>query len=144
MPSTDGQPERRPRQRWRRTNAAKAGGRTHRLELKLTDDEFVRITAEAEVRQCSRQAVLMRALVADGTEAAARLRELEADLMSARRGVARLGANLNQALKLEHTRRLEGYQGPDFEQQLQRVLADSEAVMGRLRAVVERIAETAT
>ncbi len=127
--------------RWRRHNA-RGGSRPHRLELKLTDEEYVRVSAEAQVRQCSRQAVLMRALTADGAEAARRLREIEADLLSARRGVARVSGNLNQAVKLEHTRRLEGPSvGSEFEQDMRRVLGEVETVLQEMRAVLERIAE---
>lgn len=127
--------------RRRRANAAAgAGPRRHQLKLRLTDAENARLLAEAEVRQCSRQAVLMRALVSDGTEAVARLSAIEASLWSARRGVARAGANVNQAVKLEHTRRLEGvHGGGQFEEQLGSALAQLERAVTELTAALERL-----
>lgn len=125
--------------RWRRANSA--GERSHRIVLRLDDAEYVRLKAEAEVRQCSMQAVLMRAVSADGNEAARRLKNIENSLYSARRGLARAGANVNQAVKLEHTRRAEGAAASSgaFEDDVRAALAELRQSVADIERVLREV-----
>ena len=121
--------------RWRRMNDEVA--RPHRLVLKLSDAEDSKIRAEAAIRKISAQAVLMRAYNADSATAAAHFDMLAQDLLAARRTLVNVAGNINQAVKLEHTRRLEGFRdGVQFEEELRVELA-------RLREVIEHIDDIA-
>lgn len=125
--------------RWRRRNDAQ-GARDNRVVMKLSDREFALLSAEASVRKCSRQTVLMSAWRSRGGDTAKRVQLLQDDLMAARRLLARVSANLNQAVKLEHTRRLEGVaSGSQFEEDLRVVVRDLDVVMQDVNRVTGQV-----
>lgn len=126
---------------WRRRNSLE-GARTHRVEIKLNDEEYARAKAEATVRNCSMPAVFMSAWAADGAVAARRVEMLQDDLLAARRLMVRVSANLNQALKLEHTRRLENQSsGREFERDLQAVTQQLQVALRDIRRATEEVQE---
>lgn len=123
---------------WRRTRTGE-GPRRHRLELKLSDAEWVRVKAAAEVQQCSMQAVFTRALAADGAVAALKYQLLRDDLGSARRLLVQVSHNLNQTVRLAHIHELEGTPSPgQFEADVRALSGRLDAVMARIAGVVER------
>lgn len=123
--------------RWRRQNDETA--RPHRLEVKLSDAEDAQIAAEAEVRQISKPAVLMRAYRADSATASAYYDMLTADLLMVRRTMAQISRNLNQAVKLEHSRRLEGTGGgPELSEELAEMLDTLRAAVAQVDDIVDQ------
>ena len=126
--------------RWRRKNDDTA--RPHRLTIKLSDTEDAQISAEAKIRQISKPAVLMRAYRADSATAAAYYDMLAADVLMLRRTMAQISRNLNQAVKLEHTRRLEGVgEGPELSRDLQALIGDLREAMDMIDQVVDKASQ---
>lgn len=120
---------------WRRRNSAK-GARQHVVQVKLSDEEFALLTAHAEVRRCSRPMVLMSSWKSGGSDTAARVQMLQDDLLAARRLLARVSANLNQAVKLVHTRRLEGVaDGYELDEALNDLMGDLPVVLKDIERV---------
>lgn len=78
----------------RRANASEP--RSRRLVLRLSDGEFAMLEALSAVQGVSKQAVLMRAVLTGGTDAAARYERLREDLGSTRFLLANVANNVNQ------------------------------------------------
>lgn len=129
------------RRRWRRPNTTdRVGGRRHRVEIKLTDAEYVKVRAAAAVQRCSLPAVYTRAFAADGAMAALHYQFLRDDLGSARRLMVQVSNNLNQAVRLAHVHQLEGTHEPrQFENELRAVSAALADVIAKVTRVVERV-----
>lgn len=124
------------RRRWRRVNSA--GKRTHRVEIKLSDEEYARVRAAAEVQRCSLPAVFTRAIAADGSVAALKYQLLRDDLGSARRLMVQVSNNLNQAVRLAHVHELDGSPSPRrFEQDLRAVTTRLDEVIGQVGRIVD-------
>lgn len=119
------------RRRWRRSNSA--AKRAHRVEITLSDEEYVRVKAAAEVQRCSMPAVFTRAIAADGSLAALKYQLLRDDLGSARRLMVQVSNNLNQAIRLAHIHQMEGTASP------QQFEADLRALAARLDEVVTAV-----
>ena len=130
-----------PARRRRRPNtSARAGKRRHRVEIKLTDAEYVKVRAAAAVQRCSLPAVYTRAFAADGSMAALHYQFLRDDLGSARRLMVQVSNNLNQAVRLAHVHDREGTHSPrQFAEELHGVVAELSRVIAEVTRVVERV-----
>ena len=141
MTATSEGDENAPRRRtrpWRRTRT-ESGARQRRLEIKLSDAEWVRVKAAAAVQQCSMQAVFTRALANDGAVAALKYQLLRDDLASARRLLVQVSNNLNQAVRLAHVHELEGTRSPmEFEASLRAQRDRLDELVTRIGGVVDR------
>lgn len=129
------------RRRWRRPNTnGRAGKRSHRVEIKLTDAEYVKVKAAASVQRCSMPAVYTRAFATDGSMAALHYQFLRDDLSSARRLMVQVSNNLNQAVRLAHIHELEGTHSPhQFEDDLRAVASELAQVIGKVTRVVDSV-----
>lgn len=78
----------------RRANADEPRGR--RVVLKVTDRELSLLNSLARAQGVSKQAVLMRAVLTGGSDAAARYERLREDLSATRLLLANVANNVNQ------------------------------------------------
>lgn len=82
--------------------------REHRVVVRLSDAEFAMVTALSEAQGVSRPAVLMRALLTGGPEAAARYERLREELAATRFLLATVANNVNQLAHQANTFALSG------------------------------------
>lgn len=78
----------------RRANASER--RTRQVQLKLTEREYGMLASLSTMQGVSKQAVLMRALLTGGPDAAARYEQLREELTSTRFLLANVANNVNQ------------------------------------------------
>ncbi len=78
----------------RRANAS--AKRSKQLQVRLTEQEFTMLDAVSRMQGVSKQAVLMRALLTGGPDAAARYERLREELAGARFLLSNVANNLNQ------------------------------------------------
>lgn len=117
----------------RRANAGEPRDVRMVLSLTRSEDEFLRSLARAQ--GVSRQAVMMRATLTGGTDAAARYERLREDLSATRLLLANVANNVNQLAHQANSFALTG--GTPVE------AADVEKALGTVKAVVARIDEIA-
>lgn len=122
----------------RRANASEP--RDVRVVLSLTEreDQFLRSLAEAQ--GLSRQAVLMRATLTGGTDAAARYERLREDLSSARLLLANVANNVNQLAHQANSFAITGDHPVDTGE-VAKALAAVKAVIARVDEISGRIEE---
>lgn len=113
----------------RRANADEP--RKRRIVVKLTDAEFAFIEALAEAQAVSKPAVLMRAVLTGGTDAAARYEQLLEALSRTRYQLATIANNVNQ-LAFQANSFARGANEPVTED-------DVRAVMHDVRSIIDRV-----
>lgn len=113
----------------RRANANEP--RKNRLVLMTTDAEDELLRSLARSQGVSRQAVLMRAVLTGGTDAAARYEQLLEALARTRFQLATVANNVNQLAHQANTFALGGGEPVSAE--------DVRTVMAEVRAVIERV-----
>jgi len=120
----------------RRANADEP--RSKRVVLKLTDGEFAYLEALARAQYVSKQAVLMRAVLTGGTEAAARYEQLLEALARTRFQLATVANNVNQLAHQANSFAL-GSSEPVQAEDVHEVLHEVRAVMERVEGVAGQI-----
>lgn len=120
----------------RRANADEP--RSKRVVLKLTDGEFAYLEALARAQYVSKQAVLMRAVLTGGTEAAARYEQLLEALARTRFQLATVANNVNQLAHQANSFAL-GSSEPVQAEDVHEVLREVRAVMERVEGVAGQI-----
>jgi hypothetical protein len=116
----------------RRANTAEP--REHRVVLKVTASELALLESLARAQGVSKQAVLMRAVLTGGVDAAARYERLREDLSAARLVLANVANNVNQLAHQANSFALGGGDPVDAAD-VQRALAEVRAVIARVDAV---------
>ncbi|MDN6301540.1 MAG: MobC family plasmid mobilization relaxosome protein [Brachybacterium sp.] len=116
----------------RRANADEPRGR--RVVLKVTDRELSLLNSLARAQGVSKQAVLMRAVLTGGSDAAARYERLREDLSATRLLLANVANNVNQ---LAHQANAFAVTGgtPVSAEDVERALRDVRVVLARVDAV---------
>lgn len=124
--------ERRPVRR-RRVRAMNP--RDRRIVVKVNDEEFVQLTAMAEVQDISIPRLLMRSTFAGSSQSAAKLSVLHTELRGAVRLLGRLGVLLNQIAAIANAT---GEMSPE----LNRTLSGMRDQQERLARVVDNLEST--
>lgn len=118
----------------RRANADET--RDSRVVLKVTPSELQFLESLARAQGVSKQAVLMRAVLTGGPDAAARYERLREDLSAARLLLANVANNLNQLTHQANSFALIGGT-PVGTDEVARALAEVRSVVARVEAVAE-------
>lgn len=113
----------------RRANADEP--RQQRIVLKVTDRELAMLESLASAQGVSKQAVLMRALLTGGSDAAARYERLREDLSVTRLMLANVANNVNQLAHQANAFALGG-DTPVSAEDVQRALRDVRVVLDRV------------
>lgn len=116
----------------RRANAD--APRENRVVLKVTDQELALLESLAGAQGVSKQAVLMRAVLTGGSDAAARYERLREDLSVTRLMLANVANNVNQLAHQANSFAVTGGTPVDAED-VARALRDVRAVLARVDAV---------
>ncbi len=120
----------------RRANADEP--RSRRVVVKLTDAEFAFLEALSEAQGVSKQAVLMRAVLTGGTDAAARYEQLLEALSRARFQLATVANNVNQ-LAFQANSFARGSNEPVSEDDVRAVMREVRSMIDRVDAIAGRI-----
>lgn len=123
----------------RRANAA--ASRSRRVELKLTEEEFGLLEALAEAQGVSKQAVLMRAVLTGGPDAAARVDRMRDELRSLRLLLANVANNMNQLARQANAFALGGEE-PVSARDVQAVVDDAAQLVVRIGEFSQRASAT--
>lgn len=107
------------------------------LQLKVTASENEMLKSLARAQGVSRQAVLMRAVLTGGTDAAARYERLREELASTRLLLANVANNLNQLAHQANAYALGGGT-PVHAEDVASAVEDVRAVIARVQEVSER------
>ncbi|MGP5292170.1 plasmid mobilization relaxosome protein MobC [Brachybacterium tyrofermentans] len=102
--------------------------------LKVTDQELALLESLAGAQGVSKQAVLMRAVLTGGSDAAARYERLREDLSVTRLMLANVANNVNQLAHQANSFAVTGGTPVDAED-VERALRDVRAVLTRVDAV---------
>lgn len=116
----------------RRANADEP--REHRVVLKVTASELALLESLARAQGVSKQAVLMRAVLTGGVDAAARYERLREDLSATRLLLANVANNVNQLAHQANSFAVAGGT-PVSTEDVQRALRNVRAVLARVDAV---------
>lgn len=116
----------------RRANADAPRG--NRVVLKVTDQELALLESLARAQGISKQAVLMRAVLTGGSDAAARYERLREDLSVARLMLANVANNVNQLAHQANSFAVAGGT-PVSAEDVARALRDVRVVLARVDAV---------
>ena len=116
----------------RRANAGSARRRS--IQLKLTEEEFALLSALAKQQRVSKQAVLMRAVLTGGPDAAARFERLREELASTRFVLATVANNVNQLAHQANAFALTGGT-PVSSKDVAKALAEVKDLVARLDAI---------
>lgn len=119
----------------RRANADEA--RDIAIQLKVTASENQLLESISRAQGVSRQAVLMRAVLTGGTDAAARYERLREELASTRLLLANVANNLNQLAHQANAYALGGGT-PVHAEDVASAVEDVRAVIARVQEVSER------
>lgn len=123
----------------RRANAA--ASRSRRVELKLTEEEFGLLEALAEAQGVSKQAVLMRAVLTGGPDAAARVDRMRDELRGLRLLLANVANNMNQLARQANAFALGGEE-PVSAGEVRAVVDDAAQLVVRIEEFSERARAT--
>lgn len=123
----------------RRANASSS--RSRRVELKLTEEEFGLLEALAEAQGVSKQAVLMRAVLTGGPDAAARVDRLRDELRSLRLLLANVANNMNQLARQANAFALSGEE-PVSAREVQAVVDDAAQLVVSIGEFSQRASAT--
>lgn len=116
----------------RRANVDEPRG--NRVVLKVTDQELALLESLARAQGVSKQAVLMRAVLTGGSDAAARYERLRDDLSATRLMLANVANNVNQLAHQANSFAVTGGT-PVGAEDVQRALQDVRVVLARVDAV---------
>lgn len=116
----------------RRANADEP--RNHRVVLKVTAAELALLDSLARAQDVSKQAVLMRAVLTGGSDAAARYERLREDLSATRLLLANVANNVNQLAHQANSFAVGGGT-PVSAGDVRRALRDVRSVVARVDAV---------
>lgn len=105
--------------------------------LRVTEEEHRFLGELAAAQNVTMQAVLMRAVLTGGTDAAARWEQLREELAGARFRLATVANNVNQLAHQANNFDLTG-ERPVTTEEVAAVMADAREVMGRIDAVTGR------
>lgn len=108
--------------------------RSNRVVLKVTDQELALLESLARAQGVSKQAVLMRAVLTGGSDAAARYERLRDDLSATRLMLANVANNVNQLAHQANSFAVTGGT-PVGADDVQRALRDVRVVLARVDAV---------
>lgn len=108
--------------------------RSNRVVLKVTDQELALLESLARAQGVSKQAVLMRAVLTGGSDAAARYERLRDDLSATRLMLANVANNVNQLAHQANSYAVTGGT-PVGADDVQRALRDVRVVLARVDAV---------
>lgn len=122
----------------RRANADEP--RTRRVVVKLTDEEFAFIEALSDAQGVSKPAVLMRAVLTGGTDAAARYEQLLEALSRTRFQLATVANNVNQ-LAFQANSFARGSNDRVSEDDVRAVMRDVRTMIDRVDAIAGRIGD---
>lgn len=120
----------------RRANADEP--RTRRVVVKLTDAEFAFLEALSEAQGVSKPAVLMRAVLTGGTDAAARYEQLLEALSRTRFQLGTVANNVNQ-LAHQANSFARGANEPVSEEDVRAALDSVRSVLDRVDAIAGQI-----
>ncbi|EFQ0233722.1 plasmid mobilization relaxosome protein MobC [Shigella flexneri] len=111
------------------------------MELKLTEEEFGLLEALAEAQGVSKQAVLMRAVLTGGPDAAARVDRMRDELRSLRLLLANVANNMNQLARQANAFAL-GSEEPVSARDVQAVVDDAAKLVVRIGEFSQRASAT--
>lgn len=122
----------------RRANAD--APRERRIVVRASEDEYAFVSALARAQGISRQAVLMRAVLTGGTDAAAQYQELREALVRTRFQLANVANNVNQLAHQANSFAL-GSDEPVDAEDVRAVMRDVRAVIARVEAVAAGVGD---